>query len=377
MQQAMEALQARVEAMAGALKPLAVALASVCLLLTACEEEPPEVVAQIRAIKTVTVADRSSGQMRRFPGVVEAVDTSSLSFEVAGNTREVNVNVGDRVAMDQALATLDDTPFKLNVEAARAEVGRAKADLAESQTEFDRKETLYKKEWVAKAAFDQALAARDSSASQVSYTVSKLNLARRDLEKTVLRAPFEGVIASKFVDPFQEVARGEKVFEIYAEGAMQVVLTVPETSIGDIFLGLPAEVSFSAESAESLNGRISEVGSVASEANAFPVKVALLEPPEGVLPGMTAEVSLILGSADESVSYLIPISAIAAGTDIGRGYVFVFDPESSTVKKTEIRGGGVRDNRVVVTEGIEGGDVIAVAGVSFLRDGQTVKLMSR
>ena len=356
---------------------LAVALAASSLLLTACEEEPPEVVEQIRAIKTVTVADRSSGQMRRFPGVVEAVDTSSLSFEVAGNTREVKVKVGDRVAMDQVLATLDDTPFKLNVEAARAEVGRAKADLAESQTEFDRKETLYKKEWVAKAAFDQALAARDSSASQVSYTISKLNLARRDLEKTVLRAPFEGAIASKFVDPFQEMARGEKVFEIYAEGAMQVVLTVPETSIGDIFLGLPAEVSFAAESAESLNGRISEVGSVASEANAFPVKVALLEPPEGVLPGMTAEVSLILGSAEESVSYLIPISAIAAGTEAGRGYVFVFDPETSTVKKTEIRGGGVRDNRVVITEGIEGGDVIAVAGVSFLRDGQTVKLMSR
>jgi RND family efflux transporter MFP subunit len=345
--------------------------------LTACEEEAPEVVEQIRAIKTITVSEPGSGQLRRFPGLVEAVDTSILSFEVGGNTREVNVSVGDRVQEGQALATLDDTPFKLNVEAARAEVGRAKADLAESQNEFQRKETLYKKEWVAKAAYDQAMAARDSSASQVSYTVSKLNLARRDLDKTVLRAPFEGVIADKYVDPFQEVARGEKVFEIYAEGAMQIVFVVPETSIGDIFLGLPAEVTFPAENVEALSGRISEVGTVASEANAFPVKVALLEPPDNVLPGMTAEVSLVLGDADESATFLVPVSAITPGDEPGTGYVFVYDPEASVVRKTPVKGGGVRDNRVVITEGIQGGDVIAVAGVSFLRDGQQVKLMSQ
>jgi multidrug efflux pump subunit AcrA (membrane-fusion protein) len=95
------------------------------------------------------------------------------------------------------------------------------------------------------------------------------------------------------------------------------------------------------------------------------------------LPGMTADVALILGEAGSDISYLVPISAIAAGDAPGQGFVYVFDPQSSTVKKTEVRGRGVQDNRVFVTEGLAPGDVIAVAGVSFLRDGQKVKLMTQ
>ena len=359
-----------------AIAPTGILLAVSILLLAACDEQQPEVMENVRAIKTITVSERGSGQLRRFPGIVAAVDTSSISFEVAGNTREVNVKVGDRVEEGQVLATLDDKPFQLNVEGAEAEVGRAKAQLAEKETDYVRQKTLYEKDWVAKAAYDQALAARDSAANQVSYAVSKLNLARRDFEKTVLAAPFDGVIANKFVDPFQEVARGEKVFEIYREGAMEVVVSVPETAIGEVYLGLPAEITFPSEQVASLKGRVSEIGTVAGDANAFPVKVALAEPPDRVLPGMTAEVALILGEAGGGTSYLVPVSAIAAGDAPGQGFVFVFDPQSSTVKKTAISGRGVQDNRVFITEGIAPGDVIAVAGVSFLRDGQKVKLMA-
>jgi len=359
-----------------AIAPTGILLAVSVLLLAACDEQQPEVMENVRAIKTITVSERGSGQLRRFPGIVAAVDTSSISFEVAGNTREVNVKVGDRVEEGQVLATLDDKPFQLNVEGAEAEVGRAKAQLAEKETDYVRQKTLYEKDWVAKAAYDQALAARDSAANQVSYAVSKLSLARRDFEKTVLAAPFDGVIANKFVDPFQEVARGEKVFEIYREGAMEVVVSVPETAIGEVYLGLPAEITFPSEQVASLKGRVSEIGTVAGDANAFPVKVALAEPPDRVLPGMTAEVALILGEAGGGTSYLVPVSAIAAGDAPGQGFVFVFDPQSSTVKKTAINGRGVQDNRVFITEGIAPGDVIAVAGVSFLRDGQKVKLMA-
>jgi RND family efflux transporter MFP subunit len=365
-----------VPAQAAAIATKGLLLVASALLLVGCEEEQVEVMENIRAIKTITVADLGSGQLRRFPGVVEAVDTSSVSFEVGGNTREVNVNVGDRVDEGQALATLDETPFQLNVEGAEAELGRANAQLAEKETQYQRQSTLYDKGWVAKSAYDEALAARDSVANQVSFATSKLDLARRDLEKTVLAAPFEGVIANKFVDPFQEIARGEKVFEIYREAAMQVVLSVPENAISEIHLGLPAEITFPSEQVESLKGEVSEIGTVAGDANAFPVKVTLAEPSDKVLPGMTAEVALILGESSGSASYLVPLSAIAAGNEPKQAFVFVFNPETSTVKMTAIGGKGVEGNRVMITEGIAPGDVIAVAGVSFLRDGQEVKLMS-
>lgn len=189
--------------------------------LTACEEEQVELMDNTRAISTFTVSEPSSGQLRRFPGIVEAVDTSKISFEISGNTRELRVNVGDRVEQGQVLATLDDTPSQLDVEPAEAELGKAKARLAEKDSEFDRVRTLFEQGWVAKAAYDQALAACDNVANQVSYAVSQLSLSRRDFEKTILKKPFDGVIAEKFVDPFQEVGRGEQMFEIYVEAAMK------------------------------------------------------------------------------------------------------------------------------------------------------------
>lgn len=349
---------------------------ALALSLTACEEEQVELMDNTRSIKPFTISERSSGQLRRFPGLVKAVDTSRISFEVDGNTREVSVNVGDRVEKGQVLATLDDKPFQLSVEAAEADLGKAKAQLAEKDTNFVRQKTLFEKDWVAKAAYDQALAARDSTANQVLYATSKLKLARRDLEKTVLEAPFDGVIADKFVDPFQEVARGEPMFELYVEAAMEIEVSLPETAVGKVYLGQPAKIAFPTEGVPAQEGQVSEIGTATSEANAFPVKVLLSDPPESVLPGMVGDVALVVSVEGDNVHYLIPVAAIAAGKELGKGYVFVYDAETSTVKKVEIRTKGVQDNRVLITQGIESGDVIASTGVSFLRDGQEVRLFS-
>jgi len=362
---------------ATAIVRIGVFLVAFPLLLAACEEERVEFESRARTIEIITVTDRMSGRLDRYPGIVEAVDTSSISFEVAGNTREVNVNIGDRVEEGEVLATLDETPFQLNVEGAEAALAKARAQLAEKETEYQRQTTLYEKGWVAKSAYDEALAARDSRANEVAYATSQLALAHRDLEKTKLEAPFDGVIANKYVEPFQEVARGERMFEIYREGDLEVFLSVPESTISDFHLGLPAQITFPAEQvAESVAGEVSEIGTLAIDANAYPVKVALADPLEKVMPGMVAEVAVTLGETGGPASYLVPLSAIAAGEKSGEGYVFVFDPESSTVKKTQVSGAGVEGNRVNIAGGIAPGDMIAVAGVTFLRDGQKVNPIS-
>jgi len=348
--------------------------------LTACEEEPPEVLEQVRAIKTTTVSERASGQLRKFPGVIEAVDTSALSFEVSGNVRELKVDVGDRFENGEVLSVLDKQTFELSVESGEAAVGRAQADEAEKKTEFERQDALYKKEWVAKSVQEQTLAAYESARNQVRLRISELNLARRDLEKTELLAPLDGVVAKRYVDAFAEVSRGQTIFDVYVEGAMEAKISVPEGTVRDIYLGLPAEVRFLTGPIGTVKGRVSEIGTQAEAGNVFPVKVAILEQREGALPGMTTEVSLILGGDDEAASYLVPISALAPGVDPENpkeGFIFVFDPETSAVKKTPVKADGVRDNMVVIIEGVDPGDVVAVAGISFLKDGQEVKLLSQ
>ena len=348
-------------------------------LLTACGEEPPPPTETVRAIRTITVAEPASGKQRRFSGVVEAASTSSLSFEVPGNVKDVKVEVGENVSQGQVLAVLDDQTFQLNLEAAQATVGRAEVELADAERESDRLQQIAGRDrgLVSRQMLDQAQTNADAARKQLSYTRSRLNLAQRDLDRTVLRAPFDGVVTERHVDPFQEVDRGQRLFDLHAEGAMEAAVSIPESEIKQLYLGLAGEIRLPAIPEQTFAGIVTEISSAARAANAFPVKLTIQSDSATIRPGLTAEVTLTLGGDEDDTAYLIPVVALIPGASEAESSVFVFDTETSTVKKTAIQHGGIRDDNIIIEQGLKSGDIIAVAGVSFLRDGQPVRLMER
>jgi RND family efflux transporter MFP subunit len=179
------------------------------------------------------------------------------------------------------------------------------------------------------------------------------------------------------VEPFFEVLRGQAVFNMFMEGAMEVAISIPESEIEGINLGLRGEIAFPTIPGQIYHGVVSRVGAVANQANAFPVDVAISDPSEKVRPGISAEVTLLLAGIERESSFLVPLSAIAPGESKTQAVIYVFDPETSTVHKTPVKTAGIRDNNVIVQEGLKGGEIIAVAGVSFLQNGQKVTLMAQ
>ena len=349
----------------------------VSIILSACRQEPPPPVEAVRAIKTITVNEIASGRIRKFSGVVEAADKSSVSFEVSGNVQEVRVNVGDKVSKGDVLAVLDKSDYELNVKAAEAALGRSQAQFKNSSNDLERLKRIAKLDpgAVSEARLDNVGAEYTSNKQQVEFRKSQLNLAKRDLDKTVLRAPFDGHIAERLVEPFYEVTRGQRLFDIYMEGAMEAAVSIPESEIHGVYLGLDSEISFPTLPGKVYKGIVTEISKVAGTANAFPVKVTIEGDLDRIRPGMTAEVVIMLAGDAAETSYLVPVIAAAAGDSSAKAFVYVFDQETSTVKKTPIEADGIRDNDIVVTKGVKAGDIIAVAGVSFLEDGQKVKLM--
>jgi RND family efflux transporter MFP subunit len=347
--------------------------------ISACREAPPPPVERIRAIKTVTVTEQASGKIRKFSGVVEAADSSSISFEVSGNVREVRVDVGDKIKKGQVLARMDTRTFKLNVKGAEAGVGRAKVELADKHNDLDRFLRINKQDpgAVSQASIDQSQAAVDSAVKNIQFAKSQLKLAQRDLEKTVLRAPFDGVIANRYVDPFTEVTRGKKLFDVYENTGMEVAISIPEDAIDDIYMEQKGKIRFAVIADKTYQGVVTEISKVAGTANAFPIKLTVEDVDERIRPGMTAQVTLELADTAEESVYLIPISAMVQRGDATKGWVFVYDPSTSTVRKTSVEGTSVRQNDAVISGGVQAGDIIAVAGVSFLEDGQKVKLMKQ
>ena len=110
------------------------------------------------------------------------------------------------------------------------------------------------------------------------------------------------------------------------------------------------------------------------------MRVDLEVTPPGLRPGMTAEVTFTIPVDASQLAglrgFLVPIAAALAEPD-DRFSAFVYDSETETVSKRAIRTGGVADNHIAVLEGLEEGDIIATAGVTFLSDGQQVTLLDQ
>ena len=348
------------------------------------QEAPPEL--PPRAIMWERVAGMAAAKQRVISGIVTAVADTKLAFEVGGIVETVEVNLGDSVEREAVLARLDPEPFELTVHDAEATLADALAKRESTAADYARTQALFKANVASRQELDRDKAHADSRKSQVEAAEARLNLARRDLRRSVLVAPFSGSISVREIDPAMKVASNQIVIEMDSvESGLRVEVRMPETLVARVRQGDEVEVRFpsiehvgaDADDA-SYPAVVTEVGTRASAGNSFPVRADLRDPPEGLRPGMTAEVAFHFarerGDIVQTEGYLLPIaSALIEGED--EVSVFVFDPGTSTVSKRKIRAGGVRDNDIAVLEGLEAGEIVATAGVTFLRDGQEVKLL--
>jgi RND family efflux transporter MFP subunit len=335
-----------------------VGLSILIVLMSSCKDDRQDT-EHIRPIKTITVKDAAAGKVRKFSGIVKATEYSRLSFEVGGMVQSVQVDIGDHVEKEQQLAVLDDEPYRLEVDAAQAELDKAIANEVNTKAEYERQQRVFEQGAGTQNKLDQAKYDYDAALSSHAYNVSQLKLAN--------------------VEPHEEIQAGRQVFDIDAVGEMEVVLAVPETNISQIHTDTAATLTFPTLPGISVKGNITEIGSAAIKANAFPVKIALMNPPAAINPGMTAEASLILFKEGQSTGFLVPLQSLVPSEKLGHGYVFVYEPATSIVKKTpvRIRSGWSEKNMMVIEEGLAAGDIIATAGVSYLIDGMKVKLLEK
>ncbi|MEE4384710.1 MAG: efflux RND transporter periplasmic adaptor subunit [Pseudomonadales bacterium] len=351
----------------------------------------------IRSVKTIVVGDFAGARQRQIAGVLSAAQTAELSFAVPGTVSEVLVEEGMSVSSGQVLARLDPRVYELALSSARAQLASARAELEERRLNFERQESLWERRLIARAALDQATAELETARARVEAVEADVNRARRDIDRTALAAPYAGRIASRSVEPFQEVPAGATLFTL--EGATGVLadVLVPESMIRDVSYGDAVVVRFPSLPDVEVPGTVAEIGSRIDAGNAFPVRVRLerTEAAEAELrPGLSARVSFELERDGGRPIALIPLSAIALGDRSGpagaeaagqaedapgsaslrRAPVFVYDEAAGSVRRREVLAGDLNGNLVEVYEGLEPGTRVVVAGVSFLRDGMPARL---
>lgn len=358
---------------------------SVCLILTACtaEEEIDLTDVPIRGLKTMLVSVDEPTIVRRYPSVLEPSELSTIGFEMGGRVGEIDLKVGQIVAKDQLLAELDQEAVEIQIASAESSVAQARVAAENSAANLARQEQLLKSGTVTQAAVDNAKTDATSTAQTLIQAERALDSAKETAGNTSLLAPFDGIISSVDAQSFTTVSAGTPIATLYPAAGYKVSFTVNYEIANQLAVGKNAALRLADAPEQTLTGVVTELGASADTVSSFPVVVSIDDAPENIKSGMAVEVNLEF-ELPARTGFTIPITAavIEGSTENVPNaqeprpiQMFVYDPDSKTVSKREVLVAGVSENSVLVISGLEAGERVAIAGVSFLTDGQSVILL--
>ena len=348
---------------------IALAGCAACWLLAGCSKEEPVVESKApRPVKTIVLEASGAAGMRQYPGRVRAASRADLSFEVSGKLVELPVREGQVVQEGDLIARLDDRDLSANLQSAQAEADNAAAN-------FERGAKLVKDGFISKTDFDTLTSKRD-------VTAAELIKAKKAVDDTRLLAPFEGRVASRLVENFQDVQAKEPIVRLQDVEQLEIVVDVPENRairIQEQDRGQgKVHAVFEAAPGREFPLTLKEYSTEANpETQTFEV-VLTMPQPQGllILPGMTAMVWAEPARGDDTTSadaFMIPAVALFAD-EVGKSYVWVVDTQSNTVSRRAVVTGDLSGTAsILVTGGLKAGEMIAVSAVSRLREGMAIR----
>lgn len=312
----------------------------------------------------VTAAD--AGPAHGWDGVIEAVRRADLSAQTAGRVERVAFDVNDRVAAGAVLLRLSSVEQDAGANTAQAQLRAAEAALVEAEQNFRRFSALSDSRYVSRAQFDQARAARDAALAARDAARAQLAQARQQAAYTVVRAPFDGVVARRDVEPGESVAPGQPLMAVYVPGDLRIEVAVPQTRAEAIRRDPRAEVRLPD------GRRVAPAGVVvfpAADVASHSVNVRVVLPALEPLPapGTTAKVRFEADAAADgaaaAASVRIPAVAVAQRGELSA--VYVRDGERLLLR--QLRLGARRGDAVEVVSGLAAGDVVVLDPVAAMQ----------
>src|SRR5450830_548659 len=331
--------------------PLALPV-SLALFLAGCGHEEP---AQVSVRPAMVVQPQPSAQaMDSYPGEVRARFEPDLAFRIGGKVSRRLVEEGERVKANQPLAELDPQDVRLQLEATRAQVAAAEANLRLVRAERDRYKTLMDRQMVSRSQYDNAENLYRSGEARLKQIKAEFDVSSNQAGYAVLRAPQDGVVAKRLVEVGQVVAAGQTVFTLAADGEREVLISFPEQAFGRFKIGQDVAVELWSQPDQRFNGRIRELSPAADpKSRTFAARIAF--------------------SAGK-VPLSVPLSAVTA--ENGATYVWRVQADN-TLKRTPVRVGAFGEKTVPVFEGLSASDWVVAAGVHVLHDGDLVRPVDR
>lgn len=302
-------------------------------------------------LETVTVVLDETPRERLLDGTVEAVNQATMSAQTAGRIAEVFFDVDDYVQAGEPIARFTNVEQQSALRQAQAALAEARAGQNQANGEFQRVAGLFEAESASKREYDQALAARDAARARVEAAKSSVDAAEQQLEYTLVRAPYAGIVTERHVETGEAVGVGQPLMSGLSLETLRVVVDLPQQLAAKVRVYRKAYVLTDGGRVEAT--RVTLFPYAHSASKTFRVRLELPEGQFSLYPGMFVKVAFVSG---ESRRLLVPTSALLRRSEVTG--VYVVDDEQQ-LRMRQVRVGGTFDHRTEVLAGLREGEQIA------------------
>ena len=338
---------------------------------------------------TVTsAAARTAGSpLLSASGYVVARRKAVVSAKIQGRLAELKVEEGSRVRDGEVLARLESVDSEAQVGRARAQVQRAEADLAENQRQLRQAESLHRQEVLPADQLEAAQSRVKLAEAGMAQARAELDFAQAQLQNTVIRAPFAGTVVKKMAEVGESVAPIPPGVNISTSSGAIVALAdletleveadVSESNVAKLRDAQPAEVTVEAFPERRYRAELRQIIPTADRTKAtVQVKVTILDKDENLKPEMSAKVTFMESAAQADAAAAAPASmSVPEAAVVSRdGAPHVFEVREGKARARKIVTGATQQGRVIVKDGLSGGETLVLAPPAELKDGDSVKI---
>jgi RND family efflux transporter MFP subunit len=352
---------------AGVLRALSARQAQQEAVARASQEKAAAVV-ELAASDIVRAQVRELAQGLPISGSLKAANSAFVKARVFGELQGLTVREGDVVQADQVIAKVDVTEYAARMRQAQEQADAARAQIDIAQRQYDNNKALMDQGFISKSALDNSLNTLAAAQATHKAAVAAVDVARKSLDDTVLRAPISGVIAQRLAQPGERVSVDAKIVEIVDLSRLELEATLSAADSVAVRVGQPALLRVEG-SERPIPAKVVRINPSAQAGSRSVLAYLALNDPTGLRQGLFAQGTLDTGRTS---ALAVPLSSIR--TDKPAPYVQVIEDGKVVHKSVETGARGEADNEMMVAvSGVAPGATVLRGSVGALREGTGVR----
>jgi RND family efflux transporter MFP subunit len=308
-----------------------------------------------------------------FSGSLSPMVQTAVKSKVPGEVTRMLVREGETVKEGQLLAQIDTTDLQARLDAQAAALEEAKAKLKIAEKTRASNQQLLRQNFISQNAYDTTESTHEGAAATVRSQEAQLRIARKALDDAAVRAPIDGVVASRTVHAGEKVGIDQALFTLVDLARMEIEAPAPASEVPSVRVGQAATFNVDGFGERAFEGRVERINPTAQPGSrAITLYISVRNQDGALRGGMFAKGQIVIDRTQPGA--VIPATAVRE--ESGQSYVFTI--ENGKIARRPIKVGATQqlDGLVEVVSGLERGMNVVAARVSGLKAGAPAKMKS-